>query len=480
MTSTRSSTSVRRRIAWIASVFLASALAATGPLRADDANPRGAEPATDENMPSAAEFETFASASTIDDEAARSVVRAIRQLVVDTGAGQIRELECNEVLTLAARPVVALEFFRETFVTLPAALRTEGSGLATYFAKLRRAVQLMAARAKQTPESRTAVAYFRLAEVRLNVLSKSAITVPAARAAATALRSNAVVAALPDDAWREFLVECFGVARSDGDRAWVDWMGDELQFYAKRHPEDLPFVRSACEFDISRGEEFIETDPKGAGPVLVRGLNGLGAEGVLTPENLALTKRLNRGITVAKIAGFSPTVGYRTRTIWSAGNYVRADVPIGGDWKAEEADGDQEEWSLGRIGDHGPGATVTVWKYKTSTDYVDEEGKVVGGDNIGARLKRSMNDWRAQVARVKKISPTIGRLSKSIAGTRGFEVRGKDDLKDEFRVREWYWRSELWPMYVFNVVVLQTGGNLDRDPEMDKFLETFHETPKEK
>lgn len=79
---------------------------------------------------------------------------------------------------------------------------------------------------------------------------------------------------------------------------------------------------------------------------------------------------------------------------------------------------------------------------------------------------------------MKKVSPNIRQMSKAIPNTKGFEVRGKDEDGLEFRVREWYWRSDLRPVLVFNVVVFQSGGSLDRDPETDRFLESFIETPK--
>lgn len=454
---------------------LALALALGTPGFADDETPETPEPAAP--APTAAEFEQFAKQLTDDDAAVRTSIQALRKLALELGPGQVREFTREEVMSLAARPAVAVELFRQTFLELPELRKADATGTATYLGRWRVAADLLADRATQTPASKVAVAFERLTQARLAALDKQAPDPFATKAAADTLRANAALAALPDAGWRAFLTECTLVPRDPEARAYTTWLDDELLAFLKRHPDDAPLVKWTTRFELAEGLAAFEAAPKTAGPMLLRGLNGLAAEGDEPFTDRVLLRRFNYGITVAKLAGLPTKATYRAKTIGSVGGYLRGEIPLESRWVARKVDGDQEEWGLDRDDDVGPGLSVTLWKYKTTTDYVDGEGKVVGGDNVGARLKRSLEDWRSEVAKVKKIAPSIGRLSKAIPGTKGFEVRGKGDADVEFRVREWYWKSDARPTLVFNLVVHQIGTGLDRDPETEFFLESLREAP---
>ena len=462
-----------RRLARGVGVALALCVGSVASVRGEDDGTPVPHPATAENLPDAAELDAHAASGCASDDDLRALLGQLRQAVLEQGASRVRELDRTEVMSFAVRPVIALELARATFEDLPAIRQRDPGGAQGYVEKVGLVGKALARR-KATPEGTVAIALFRVDAQLDRALGKLEPDLAELKAASAELRKQPALLGIGATRWATtWMAAAKAAAPTAGFSAWVS---AEVAFVLKQNPKETALANEAAWFDLRWSSAEMETDPKAAGPALVRALAAFAAPDAIPAKDRELVTLYNGAIGAARAAGLTTKAKYVTATIKSSRGLLTAEVPAYTPWEAGRVDGDQEVWKLTRIGSASGGVVITVYKYSVRTDYVDDEGKVIGGDNIGARMKQAFDAWKSQVDKVKKIAPNSGKVSKGIPAGRGFEVRGRDEDGDEFRAREWYWKGELHSNHVFNLTVLQTGGDLDRDAEVELFLESLRET----
>ena len=88
-------------------------------------------------------------------------------------------------------------------------------------------------------------------------------------------------------------------------------------------------------------------------------------------------------------------------------------------------------------------------------------------------MKQFFDDDKASVGKVKKASPSIGKLSKTISPLKGYEVRGEDSGGFEKWYREWYFQPSRSKDYVLNVSLRREGMLLVDDAEIEFILDSM-------
>jgi hypothetical protein len=221
-----------------------------------------------------------------------------------------------------------------------------------------------------------------------------------------------------------------------------------------------------------RAHDFEES---GAASRLAAALAPLAAPAAISPNDGPLEALYNRAVTCAKRLHSSGKAEYRFQEV--SGGALYFNVPEHTGWVRGTPEGDQltAVWLRDRgVTDR---TTLRVWMYSMSTDYVDPDGKVIGGDNVGARLKRFFDDDRKSLTKVTKASAATIKLSRAIGSVRGYEVRGEDNVGLQFWYREWYIQPNWFKGFVLNVSLRRSGVLLDQDPEIEFLLDSMRPSP---
>ncbi|MCC7140040.1 MAG: hypothetical protein IT460_16590 [Planctomycetes bacterium] len=378
----------------------------------------------------------------------------------------------NHMARVVAATLPAAAYLgRASFEHAEAIFAKDPANAEAYFVRPLAVAVLLGQRKDQTPEVVEAAAYARLAHAWSRFLA--GVDVDSVRVVQAAQAVGAATSAPPPDAWARFVRAALRASALRSDDRLARWAEGERDRLAKAAPDD-PAWKPSVGDALAKAVRLAEYEEAGAAAALKAVL--------LAPETVAavsadrgLAGLFNRAVTRARALKLGLKVGYVTDERRTASGVLAFDVPRACGWKPQEVDGEQEEGTWVRDRGVSDLSELRVWKYSTSVDYVGEGGKTIGGDNVGARMRKYFEADKASLVKTKKATPTIARLSKRVPDGRGYEVRGEDDLGHDVWYREWYFKPEGSPGFVVVVSMRREGVILDPDPEIDAILESMRE-----
>ena len=389
------------------------------------------------------------------------------------------KLDSHSAKSFAVCPKAGLVFTKAVFSQF-AAIRSRNAAAADELALIAKiAAILLDRRTNPTTEAERGAGFGHLAYEAARVFQGQPADVVALRWGAYLLRRNDAKGPVSTREWRNLLTAVGGGTGIPGNEAAVTWASDELAALVKANPADAALAQAFVILDLERGISVTPVKPTAGGPLLQKSLAVLLAPEAIPSDDKALVARYNRGVTVARLYGVVTKAEYRAKLEKSENFLLTCELPLECGWKVTHSDGDQNEWSIVREGRSTGEVSLEVWKYRADTNYTNEEGKVVGGDNLHGNLKRHFDRWKSELEKVRKGVQVVPRLSKYMPNPKGFEIVGID-AGAEIRVREWYFRAETNKMYVYNVRLVQKGGITEKDPEVAAVLESIQERPEAK
>ena len=439
----------------------------------DEPVPRLGQPGDDDPLPDADWIEKCATAYAPQKaqflESARNFIVA-GQMGGRPGA---TPFERKTAVAFGSLPACGLYFNRRTFEELRAIHAKQPESLEPQMARCLLIAMVLERTREQTDEVRVGAAYGRLVGAwgRL-LLGKD----PNGRNVVEAVQTVLELAGsqpVPKAALAAFL----GAAASEGagGPALRELAGREIDRLAKEHPDDPAWARATLARDLRRAIQLAAHEDKTAGAALTTLLTRLAPSAAVSSDEPELIGLYNHAVTAARRLKLPVKAPYRAREQRTTCGSLSFDVPLHTGWTSKVAEGDQAvSWWVRDRGVTNE-STLRVWKYSTSVDYVDDEGKTIGGDNVGGRAKSFYESDRAAISRVRKASPTIGKLSKTITAAKGYEIRGENEIGLELWFREWYFKPSKAKDRVINVSLRRTGVVLEDDPEIEFILESMRE-----
>ena len=453
--------------AWLTSVPAPSAAADEEPV------PRLGQPGDDEPLPDADAIERYATAYAPQE---RQLLNHARNFIVPGHMGGppgSPPFDRKLAVAFGSLPVCGHDWNLRTFEQLRAIHAQEPAALEPQMNRCLLIAMVLERTREQTSQVRVAAAYGRLVGAwgRL-LLGKD----PDGPHVAEGIRTIVELAEghpFPKASFAAFLG---AIATADTGASELRELADhESVRLAKENPNDPAWVQASLARDLRAAIQLATREDKTAGPVLTALLTRLAPAAAVPPNDPELVGLYNHAVTAARRLKLPVKAPYRTREQRTSCGSLAFDVPLHTGWVQKATEGNQAVawWVLSRGVTNE--TTLRIWKYSTSVDYVDDEGKTIGGDNVGGRAKSFYESDRATISKVRKASPSIGRLSKTIAATKGYELRGEDDVGIELWYREWYFKPSKAKDRVINVSLRRTGVALEDDPEIEFILESMRE-----
>lgn len=389
-----------------------------------------------------------------------------------SGASAAAPVSGVRLVAYAAHPEAALRLVRGSFETLPETWALDPRALTAHGERCRLLAMLLERRAKVEGEVAFAAAFGRLVHAWSIALAGDYVNAPRLAAAGATLEALPDAQRIEDARWAAFLRGLAYPAAADPSvGGWVDAQTKRLE---ARGIGEQPLRLLGVARALGKAMRAADMEEKGAAAALTQALTPLAAPEALPATDTHLVGLYNHALTRARSLKLPLKLEYRTRRALTASGLLELALPIGCGWVESGRRSDQDDgcWIRDRdIRDH---VTLQVWKYSTSTDYVDDDGKVIGGDNVGGRLKSFFEADKASLRKVKRATAAVGRLSRGVPDSRGYEVRGEDEVGLMHWFREWYYKSEV-RRSVINISMRRKGIVLEPDPELEAILESMVE-----
>lgn len=469
------------RIAWLQTlvcVFLSLVGAVPAPARAEEEEEERVPLLRDEtqpmDLPATEQLEQAARAldQRSKEEGLRGADLAVTQLSTFGGAG-LGLLDAKRLVAYGADEAAALRLARGVFLAVRRAWLVDPGTVRDLGEHFQVLAMLLERRAKVEGTVALAAAFARLVHAWTEGLTEG--YVPDARrlaAAADVVRGAGEQDRVPPSDWLAFLRGlAYGAAAHPAVGAWLD---AETRRAQEQQVGEAPLRLLGIARALGNAMRAADMEDKTAGPLLTAALTPLAAADALPDKDFHLIGLFNQSLTRARRLKLPLKLSYRTRRERTRSDLLAVEVPLGCGWRSYPGDGDQDDGSWVRdrgVRDH---VKLQVWKYSTSTDYVDDDGKVIGGDNVGGRLKSFFESDKASLRKVKRATAAVGTLSRGVPRSRGYEVRGEDDVGVTHWFREWYYKSDV-RRSVINVSLRRKGIVLDPDPEIEAMLESITE-----
>jgi hypothetical protein len=398
--------------------------------------------------------------------------------VIARGGDDAKQFQRRNVFRVAALTECALVFARESFQAVPTIVAKDWFAAPLYFDKVLAVSILLDRRHEHPPESRLAAAYGQLAHAWSEIELGGAVDVPrVTKAIQTVEKLAPNLSPVDPTAWMSFLA-ALAIADHEAVGEELSALGTKVvDDYSHEHPEDGTRARMAPEMELAKTIALAREDPKANGPALVSALERLAPPEAIEASDGGMTSLYNRGLTTARRLRLSVKAEYRTQDLKPYSQLVVFKRPMLTGWEWGHAEGDQEDGRWVRHGVPGEETVLEIWKYRTDTDYRDPDGKVFGGDNLGAQVRTTLEYEKRLLDKVKKAVPKVGRLSRSISCSHGFELRGTDWLGRDHWVRGWHFKPENRKGYALFVILHITADHAVDDPELEFVMNSFEETP---
>jgi hypothetical protein len=393
------------------------------------------------------------------------------------GAGVVEGFDNRQAKKFAVVPEAALKLTRGTFENMVAIHKASAENDLSKFGPLADGCLVVAIlldrRKEQTDEIKLGSAFGRLAYTWGHSLLGERVDGVKVEAAAKTVQALASAAPVSRPTWLLFVTGLLkGSIVSPTLGPWVD---AEVGRLVQEAPESKDMARMATVRDLVRAMRLAAGGDKAvAGPVLTKVLLPLAPEEAIRKEDTELTSLYNQGISSARRLKVPIKASYRTAKTKSSSNLVAFEFPRGSGWVHNPGDGDTNEGTWVRDNGKREKTTIQIIKFLFKFNYIDEDGKPLGGSNVGGRLKKEFKDAQSKMSKVKKAVDSIGKMSNGIPSSRGFEIRGSGTEADDLWYRDWFFKSEhkeavLW------VAVHRAGKALEPDPEIDFIIESMEE-----
>ena len=392
------------------------------------------------------------------------------------GAAQVQGFDNRQAAKFAVVPEAALILTRGVFENMvaihKASLESGADKLGPFMDGCLVVAILLDRRKEQTDEVKAGAAFGRLSYVWGHSLMGERID-NVKIAGAAAVVQGLTSAPVPRAAWLQFVGAALkGSVSSPTVGAWVD---AEVSRLVKESPESKDMVRLATVRDIVMAQRAARTGDKAvAGPLLTKVLLALAPEEAIRKEDTELVGLYNHTVTAAKRLKVIVKAPYRTSKAKSSTNMVAFEYPKATGWVHEPGNGDQNEGTWVRNNGAREKTTIQIWKYDFRFNYRDVDGKVLGGDNIGGRLKKEFREAQAGMTKVKRAVDSLPKISNGIPSSRGYEVRGSGTEADDLWWKEWFFKAD-GKMFAMVVSVRRAGKALEVDPEIEFILDTMEE-----
>jgi hypothetical protein len=387
------------------------------------------------------------------------------------GAGA-KQADGAALTVLACVPEAALDFARRTFHVLPAIWTVDPGTLAGFGERCRLLAMLLERRATVEGETAMAAALARLLHAWTHALAGEHFDTSRVEPSAVVVRSATGPAPVEPAMWQTF-VHALSLPAAACPRLGA-WLDAEIARLADANVGEKPMRLLNLARALGKAIRSADMEEKGAAALLAGLLPPLEPADALPQGDPTLAGLYNRAVTRARLVKAPVKSPYRTSRQRASSGILEFDLPVGTGWTHVPGDSDQDEGAWIRDEGIRERATLQVWKYSTSTDYVDDEGKVIGGDNVGGRLKSYFESDKASLRKVQRATMAVGRLSKGVPDSRGYEVRGDGGSGLMRWYREWYYKSDV-RRSVINISLRREGIVLDPDPELDAILDSMTE-----
>lgn len=440
---------------------------------AEEKIPKLGGPDSGKPLPDAAALDALEKSYGSKREGHMDYVNRCLQSLAERGGNGASSFGRAMAIQCGAFPECGLRFNAGVFALVPRLFRSGHAPAREQLDKALVIAMLLERRTNQNDTVLLGAAYGRLADAWGRLLMNQPMDGVGVRAAAETVVAFEDKHAIPGDPWREFLT---AMARSK-DPSISEWTRTEIARVAKAHPNDITYRRLRIIGDITQAVTLSQYEPKEAKPLLKSLLEALRPGGSQEVDGEALAGAYNQAVTASRRIGLRTKATYRTRTVRSSKGHVLFELPIGTGWRSNKVDGDQEDGEWIKPIQNGGEIVLRIWRYSTSTDYEDSYGKVIGGDNVGARAKAFFESAKAEMRKVKKVKAKLRSPSRALRKTRGFEVFGAVEDGETLRIREWYFKTENVRGWMMNVCARETAvaGQESEDPELKHALSTLRE-----
>jgi hypothetical protein len=406
---------------------------------------------------------------------AKSMKEALAK-AAEHGAGVFPSFAYTAAVGLAVVPDAGLVFTRGSFESFLKIRAADESAIREHGERCRLVAMLLE---RRTPSDtiRLAAAFGRLAHAWSAFLDQQPVRAAKVIEAATTVQS--ANAGLPVKTWHAFVQAA--VLHGATDAQIAAWADGEIARLIAAAPADPAAKRMAAYRDLARAYTLAVKNDKEAGAAMTKALLPLVPEEAIAADDGAFVRLYNNSVTASRRAKLPVKAPYRTKKATSTSGLVVFELPRHTGWIWQRGDGNQDDASWVRDRGASGKTEIHVWKYKTTTDYHQSDGKVIGGDNLGGRLKSDFEDDKASLVKVRRASPAVGKISRGLPSSRGYEVAGTDAQGTECLFQEWFFKSDV-QRSMLNISVRREGKDVEDDPEIDFILETMTEpeAPKSK
>lgn len=411
-----------------------------------------------------------------DADKERMLEQAVKWVELSSrfGASQVEGFDNRMAVQFAVVPEAALTLTRGIFVNMKAIHKAEGNLGPLADGCLVVAI-LLDRRKDQTDEIKLASAFGRLAHTWGRSLTGDPVDGSRVAAAASLVQTNAGDEPVSRPTWLAFVQAALkGSIVSPTLAAWVD---AEVARLAAESPESQDMTRLAVMRDLVQAMRLTIAADKAGPAALTKVLVALAPEPAIRTDDSELTGLYNQAISTARRLKVSVKASYRSSKATSSTGLVTFEYPRAMGWVHVPGDGDQVEGTWLRDLGKREQTTISIRKYLFTMDYVDADGKRIGGDNIGGRMKKELRDDQAKMKKVRRVKDNLAKISRGLPDVRGYELRGENEDGTEGWHREYFFKAEAKAACV-NISVRREGQALVEDPEIEFILDSMEQKQK--